>query len=120
MTDMNENLQNKLAHFDENVEIIERLEDLTAVNEEAAKERDQINEILIKLLSGLDNPKLSQVYSELKFLNASLRKAKAKEIESRFDETDVNIIERKISLLMDELTLCIERITSQIKQGSQS
>jgi hypothetical protein len=113
-------LHNRAANFDENLELIEKLEELSAVNEDAAKERDQINEILMKLLSSLDNPKLSQVYSELKFLNTSLRKAKSKEIESRFDETDVNIIERKVNLLMDELTLCIERITSQIKQSNQS
>lgn len=115
MDSRNANLRDKLSKAHENLEIMEKLEELQAINEDAAKERDQVSEILMKILDGINSPKLSQVYSELKFLNSQLRRAKTREIESRFDESDVDIIERKIGLLMDELTLCIDKLTTSMR-----
>ena len=118
MDSRNETLREKLSKANENLDLLDKLEEMQMINEDAAKERDQVSEILMKILDGINSPKLSQVYSELKYLNSQLRRAKNREIETRFDETDVDIIERKIGLLMDELTLCIDRMTTSLRQNS--
>ena len=70
MESRNDNLKDKLSKANENLEIMVKLEELQVINEDAAKERDQTCEILVKVLDGINSPKLSQVYSELKFLNS--------------------------------------------------
>lgn len=111
-------LNEELNDCHDEIQDLQKLEDMSHLNEEQAKEKDQLNEILKLILDGLSNPKLSQIVADLKYLNSELRRAKQNMGDSYIGQDDLNILERKISLMRDETSLLLSKMRLQTKPNA--
>ena len=105
-------LKDLLDNARDEINELRRLEELHVISQENSKEKDQLNELLQLLLDGIGSPKLAQIMSELKYLNSELRRARNLQSRNYIDSDDLNILERKISLLRDEMQLVLNKINS--------